>query len=88
LWDVKKNRKKKIALLWSPTARADSEELFPLFSFFFFLQAELTAESTLGEFWATVQDDERLEGLEEKDKKLLHLYNLHMVSLRAAQVAS
>jgi hypothetical protein len=47
-------------------------------------EAELSAASTLGEFWASVKHDERLEGLEEKDKKLIQFFNLRIEPLRAA----
>lgn len=47
-------------------------------------EADLSASSTLSDFWAGVKDDERLVGLEEKDKKLVQLFNLRIEPLRAA----
>jgi hypothetical protein len=46
--------------------------------------ADLSAATTLSEFWASVQGDDRLEGLEEKDKKLVQYFNLRIEPLRAA----
>jgi len=46
--------------------------------------AHLTATSTLSDFWAGVCDDERLLGLDEKDKKMLQMFNLRIEPIRAA----
>jgi len=46
--------------------------------------AKLSATSTVTDFWASVSGDERLEGLDEKDKKLLQAFNLRLEPLRAA----
>jgi len=46
--------------------------------------AKLSATSTVTDFWASVSGDERLEGLDEKDKKLLQAFNLRVEPLRAA----
>ena len=49
--------------------------------------ADLSATSTLADFWAMVQDDPRLDGIEDlaKDKKVLQLFNLRVEPLRAAR---
>lgn len=47
-------------------------------------EADLTAATTLSDFWAGVSDDSRLKGLEEKDKKMLQMFNLRIEPLRAA----
>ena len=46
--------------------------------------APLKATSTVADFWASVEGDERLKGLDEKDKKLLQMFNLRIEPIRAA----